>query len=65
MKIEIIKEQEFNKEAWYVLKVNDGTVEVSRHLGEIENLYHKIKADPTILNTRKIVLISEEIDVNL
>ena len=65
MKIEIIREQEFNKPEWYILKVNNGTVECSRSLEEIETLYDQIKSNPEVLNNRKIVLKSEEIDVNL
>ena len=65
MKLEIIKEQEYAKEPWYILKVNDKTFDVSRQLEKIEQLYEKVKEDPSIINTSIIILKSEEIDVNL
>ena len=43
MKLEIIKEQEYAKEPWYILKINDKTFDVSRQLEKIEQLYEKIK----------------------
>lgn len=65
MKIEIIRDKEYNKEPWYVLKVNDRTFDCSRELEEMELLFEKIKEDPSIINPSKIVLKSEEINVDL
>lgn len=65
MKLEIRKEQEYAKEPWYILMVNDKTFDVSRQLSKMEELYEKIKEDPSIINPSIIILKSEEIDVNL
>lgn len=65
MKLEIIKEEEFNNPTWYVLRVDDKIVTCSKQLEEIEKYYEEIKQNPSIINPSKIVLKSEEINVNL
>lgn len=65
MKLEIIKEQEFGSKAWYILKANDRTIDYSRKLEEIEAIYEEVKKDPSVINPSRIVLKSEEINVNL
>jgi len=65
MKLEIIKEEEFNSPTWYILKANDRTVACSKQLEEIEKYYEEIKQNPSIINPSKIVLKSEEIIVDL
>lgn len=65
MKLEIIRDKEYNKEPWYILKVNNITVDCSRKLEEMELLFEKIKEDPSIINPSKIVLKSEEISLSL
>lgn len=65
MKLEIIKEEEFNSPTWYLLKVNDRTIVCSKQLEEIEKHYEEIKQNPSIINPSKIVLKSEEIIVDL
>lgn len=65
MKLEIIEEKEYKKPTWYILKVNDRTIDCSHSLEEMERHYAEIKNDPNILNISKIVLKSEEITVNL
>ena len=65
MKLEITEEQKFNEPVWYFLRVNGITVSCSRELDELETLYSQIKADPALILNKKIILKSEEIDVNL
>lgn len=61
MKLEIIKEEKFNEETWYGLKVNDTSFQYSRRLEEIEKLYQELKDNPDLINTKITVLKSEEI----
>lgn len=65
MKLEIIREDEFNSPTWYILKVDDRTVACSKEFDEIESLYDKIKEDPNSFKNSKVVLKSEQIDVSL
>lgn len=65
MKLEIIREKEFGQQAWYILKADDRTIDFSRRLEEIEAIYEQVKKDPSVINPSKIVLKSEEINVNL
>lgn len=65
MKLEIIEEKEYRKPTWYILKMNDRTIDCSQNLEEIEGYYAEIKKDPSIVNSSKIILKSEEINVNL
>lgn len=65
MKLEIIKEEEYNQPTWYLLRVNDRTVTCSKSLEEIEERYEEIKENPEMLNPSRIILKSEEIVVNL
>ena len=61
MILEIIEDKEFNKPTWYILKLDGLTIDVSRDLEFIQELYNKVKADPSIAISTKIVLKSEEI----
>lgn len=65
MKLEIIKEEEFNNPTWYVLRVDDKIVTCSKQLEEIEKHYEEIRQNPNLINPSKIVLKSEEINVTL
>jgi hypothetical protein len=65
MKIELIEEQKLNEPKWYFLRVNGLSVDCSKELEKMETLYAQIKADPTLVLNKKIVLKSEVIDVNL
>jgi hypothetical protein len=65
MKIEITEEKKFNEPTWYFLRVDGITLECSKELGKMETLYDQIKANPEIVLYKKIILKSEEIDVNL
>jgi len=65
MKLEITKEVSYNDGTWYSLKIDGISKQYSRKLEEIEKLYQEIKDNPEILNTEKIILKSEEIDVSL
>ncbi len=65
MKLEIIREKEFGQAPWYILKADDKTIDFSRKLEEIEAIYEEVKKDPSVINPSKIVLKSEEINVNL
>lgn len=65
MKLEIIKEEEFNSPTWYILKANDRTIVCSKDLTEVELHYEKIKENPNLVNPLRIILKSEEINVNL
>ena len=65
MKLEIIKEEEYNNPIWYFLRANGKTVTCSKSLEEIEQRYEEIKENPSLVNSSRIVLKSEEIVVNL
>lgn len=65
MKLEIIKEEEYNNPTWYFLRVDDKTVTCSKSLEEIEKRYEEIKENPSLVNSSRITLKSEEIVVNL
>lgn len=61
MKLEIVEEKTFNEGTWYSLRVDGKSFQYSKKLEEIEELYQKIKNDPSVLNEQKNVLKSEEI----
>lgn len=65
MKLEIIKEEEYNNPTWYFLRVNEKTIACSKKLEEIEQRYEEIKENPSLANSSRITLKSEEIVVNL
>jgi hypothetical protein len=65
MKLEIIKETEYNNPTWYLLRVNGTTITCSKTLEEIEQRYEEIKENPSLINPSRIILKSEEIVVNL
>jgi|LauGreDrversion4_2_1035121.scaffolds.fasta_scaffold79009_4 hypothetical protein len=65
MKLEIIKEEEYNNPTWYFLRANDKTISCSKNLEEIEKRYEEIKENPSLINPSRIILKSEEIIVNL
>ena len=65
MKLEIIKEEEYNSPTWYLLRVNGITITCSKTLEEIEQRYEEIKQNPDMVNPSRIILKSEEIVVNL
>ena len=62
MKLEIIKEEEFNKNPWYTLYVNNEYIMGSYTLSNVENVYDLCKNDPlNFKKETKTVLKSEEI----
>ncbi len=65
MKLEIIKEEEYDKPTWYFLRVDGKTISCSKSLEEIEQRYEEVKKDPSVINSSRIVLKSEEIIVDL
>ena len=54
MKLEIVKEEEYNNPIWYFLRVNDKTVTCSKSLEEIEKRYEEIKENPSLVLSSRI-----------
>lgn len=65
MKIELVEETQFNKEPWYCVQVNDVYIIGTGIKKNAEELYDRIVKDPSLVEKKKNILKSEEIDVNL
>lgn len=67
MKLEIIKEEKFNENPWYILYANDSYIMGSYTLSNVENVYdrfkEKLKENPEadLKFVHRIVVKSEEI----
>ena len=61
MKLEIIKEVKINEGAWYILKADGIIVDCSRKLELLEDMFDKIKNDPSLVKGSTTILKSEEI----
>ena len=65
MKIQLVEETQFNKEPWYQVEV-DGVYIIGTGIKKnAEELYDRIIKDPSLVEKKKNILKSEEIDVNL
>jgi len=61
MTLEIIKEEKFNESPWYILRMNGSSIQCSRRLEEIEEMYNQIVENPDIIKESRTVLKSQEI----
>jgi len=66
MKIELIKEQEFNDTPWYSIKIDDKHVEgsMTRSLNDAEGYYDRLCANPDYMKKTKEILKYQEIVVS-
>ena len=65
MTVEIIKEEQFKEPTWYFLKVDGVSLVCSKDFKEIEDAYDEITNNPDLLVSKKTILKSQEISVNL
>ena len=65
MKIELIKEEEYNQGPWYKVKVDGEVIQLFAEEDTAAKLFEAIIADPNILKKKEIILDSREIVVSL
>lgn len=65
MKVELIKEERFNEDPYYIIRVDDKFVTGSSLEDKAEKLYNDLVSNPDALKTKVKILKSEEIDVSL
>jgi hypothetical protein len=66
MKLELIKDTDWDGDVWYGLYKNDVYITGSRKLDEMQEMYKKASENPEeFFKGRKQVLLSSEIDVSL
>jgi hypothetical protein len=65
MKIELVEEQRFNGEPWYIIQVDGQYVKGTGNKLVAEKMYNEIITDPNILKTKINILKSEDIDLSL
>jgi hypothetical protein len=66
MKIELIKEQEFNDTPWYSIKIDDQLVSgsMTRNINDAQGYYERLCKDPNYMKKTKEILKSQEIVVS-
>lgn len=65
MKLEIIKETNWNKETWYAIYLDNTYIVGSYNQEKVENIFAEAVSDPeNYFKTTREVLKSEEIVVN-
>jgi hypothetical protein len=66
MKIELIKDTDWDGDVWYGLYKNGAYITGSRKLDEMQEMYKEATDNPQeFFKARKQVLLSSEIDVSL
>lgn len=65
MKVELIKEERFNEDPYYIIRVDDKFVTGSPYEDKAEKLYNDLVSNPDALKTKMKILKSEEVDVSL
>ena len=65
MKIELIEEQKYNGEPWYIVQVDGQYIIGTGNKLNADKMYNEIIADPNIIKTKVNILKSEEVDVPL
>lgn len=65
MTIKIVKEQKFGEEPWYSVYLNDRYVKGSLCLEKAVGIYEQLKSDPTMLEEKREVLKSEDLNLPL
>lgn len=65
MKIELIEETRFDQDPMYGITKDGWIVKWFSNKPEAERYYNEIIADPSILEPKKIILKSQEIEVSL
>ena len=65
MKVELVEEQKYNGEPWYIVKVDDVYIIGTGNKLNADKMYNEIIADPNIIKTKINILKSEEVNVPL
>lgn len=65
MKIELVEEQKYNGEPWYVVRVDDQYIIGTGNKLNADKMYNEIVADPNVIKTKVNILKSEEVNVPL
>jgi hypothetical protein len=64
MKVELLEEQKFNGEPWYIVQVDNQYLTGTGNKILAEKMYNEIIADPSVIKTKINILLSQEIDVS-
>jgi hypothetical protein len=65
MKIELVEEQKYNGEPWYIIRIDDVYFKGTGNKIVAEATYNEIINDPNVIKTKINILKSQEIDVPL
>ena len=65
MKVELEEQVKYNAEPWFVVRVDGEYFTGTGNKANAVKMYEEIIADPTVINTKRIILKSEEINVPL
>ena len=65
MKVELIEEQKYNGEPWYIVQVDGQYIIGTGNKLNADKMYNEIIANPDVIKTKVNILKSEEINVPL
>ena len=65
MKIELVEEQKYNGEPWYIVQVDGQYIIGTGNKLNADKMYNEIVADPNVIKTKVNILKSEEVNVPL
>ena len=65
MKVELIEEQKYNGEPWYIVQVDGQYIIGTGNKLNADKMYNEIVADPNVIKTKVNILKSEEVIVPL
>ena len=65
MKVELIEEQKYNGEPWYIVQVDGQYIIGTGNKLNADKMYNEIVADPNVIKTKVNILKSEEVNVPL
>jgi hypothetical protein len=65
MKVELIEEQKYNGEPWYIVQVDGQYIIGTGNKLNADKMYNEIIADPNVIKTKVNILKSEEVNVPL
>lgn len=65
MKVELEEQVKYNTDPWYIIRVDGEYFTGTGNKVNAVKMYEEIIADPTVINTKRIILKSEEITLPL
>jgi len=65
MKVELIEEQKYNGEPWYIVQVDGQYIIGTGNKLNADKMYNEIIANPDVIKTKVNILKSEEVNVPL